>query len=1147
MGSQHRSHGLLVHGLEPRERYSAAVEVGMSALSEVLGGLAYRARCAQLAAVGARLRGGGDPSAEEQLAGLLSHDDPWCRRQGVLLAVMGRRATSLVAMVEDPSRAVRCAALLGLCRVGDPSTLDALISTQSHRFAGRMLHHLARRGRTDVVDLILESRIETEKRWLQRLPLASDAVVARHLERLDEHGGRAAWAALARRHPGRCADFLVGHIAGTPHLDSRIKWRALGLIQVLCLASPAAGSRVVGALLDAGLGPSQVSAALQICAAHEPLATYQQLRARQEASPPTRPPGIFAYVSFKRPSLLGSDALAWLVRHAPTCLPEGSGGRLWWKRLDPDAQRQVLDSWLDGGSGTWGGFLFAMVDPSGPHAARRERAYARWRAAVVDQNGVIDFYRLRGLPRGDREREARRFLSAHAWLRTRPERRIGYAGLLGFEEAESCLTHWLRHPEGEERARGLGTLLSTVAHDRAAVGRALAAVRARRHEQDPVRQAMLDQLAALPPSRFPAELLDEVEAVVDEALAAADLSSATAYRAEQLLWRVLIAEPERAAGAWERVLRVRGGLTGFGTLRLLGEGQLRAFDAVIATLAMRWAASERVGALLTVAAGVGRLLPELPGVLAALERIVRDVPRMHEVGMALGVIEQHAPKRLYTLIPELVRADPSFALLPTVARHVSCHRQDLLDPLLEDGPLLGRFASGKSRSVFAFDRGLERWSSRHQCIYAAQLLQVVTDPDRDVPACRDALERRGQLTWAPASPLLALVDDERPAVVELVLRSLPGLDRGEGLPVLLDCLGDARARVAIYALRQCLARMPRNQVLQYLRAVPMTKVSVAKETIRLFGELGGRAAYPELLRLAAKPLHRDVRIALLRALWDHLDREPTWPILAVAVDDPDPVVASRIAQIPHGRLSSDQEARLIPLLARLLARPEPEARRALLSTISHAALRDESRALWGVVRGHLATPDPSEAALALHTALVRMRPEEAPALAEAILAARHDVRRFLALIERLTQRLGPWAPPTVQAVAEGVVAGLMDEPTFAPDRLALLARVEDTDGVAVELERLEGRGWLSFDVMVVASEVVRRVASPDLLDGRFRGSSSPRLRRVGLAALVEAARLQQGWISPRRQSLRAYQADPDPSVCGPAARVFPPEEAADSP
>jgi hypothetical protein len=51
-------------------------------------------------------------------------------------------------------------------------------------------------------------------------------------------------------------------------------------------------------------------------------------------------------------------------------------------------------------------------------------------------------------------------------------------------------------------------------------------------------------------------------------------------------------------------------------------------------------------------------------------------------------------------------------------------------------------------------------------------------------------------------------------------------------------------------------------------------------------ELPSQAAYPELIAWDAKNLHRDVRVSLLRALWEHLEREETWSILeGAAISD----------------------------------------------------------------------------------------------------------------------------------------------------------------------------------------------------------------------------------------------------------------------
>ena len=58
------------------------------------------------------------------------------------------------------------------------------------------------------------------------------------------------------------------------------------------------------------------------------------------------------------------------------------------------------------------------------------------------------------------------------------------------------------------------------------------------------------------------------------------------------------------------------------------------------------------------------------------------------------------------------------------------------------------------------------------------------------------------------------------------------LDARQGVPVLIEALGDNRARFAIYALRKVFSELAREDALAELRAVPTTKVTVAKEVLR---------------------------------------------------------------------------------------------------------------------------------------------------------------------------------------------------------------------------------------------------------------------------------------------------------------------------
>ena len=62
----------------------------------------------------------------------------------------------------------------------------------------------------------------------------------------------------------------------------------------------------------------------------------------------------------------------------------------------------------------------------------------------------------------------------------------------------------------------------------------------------------------------------------------------------------------------------------------------------------------------------------------------------------------------------------------------------------------------------------------------------------------------------------------------MVIRALGRMDARQGVPTLLDALGDARARWAVYALRASLMDLPPARVLEVMRTVPLVKVTVAK-------------------------------------------------------------------------------------------------------------------------------------------------------------------------------------------------------------------------------------------------------------------------------------------------------------------------------
>jgi hypothetical protein len=92
--------------------------------------------------------------------------------------------------------------------------------------------------------------------------------------------------------------------------------------------------------------------------------------------------------------------------------------------------------------------------------------------------------------------------------------------------------------------------------------------------------------------------------------------------------------------------------------------------------------------------------------------------------------------------------------------------------------------------------------------------------------------------------------------------------------------------------------MSKPDVLKVLKAVPMNKVTVTKEIVRLIRELDTEEALEHLWGLDKSELHADVRVALFRALWSYSEHDEPWRIFARAAQDSDPETAKAVSTIP---------------------------------------------------------------------------------------------------------------------------------------------------------------------------------------------------------------------------------------------------------
>ncbi len=1008
-----------------------------------------------------------------------------------------RDGAALVALCADPSRTVARAALGILCDVGDDETLLAALHALPARGAVKALFW-SRRRRQGVVDRYVAARAEAgdEAAW-PMAALGSDAAVGRHFTAAAERGGAVFWRRLAVLHPLRASTEMKARLDAASAPDGLLFANARAVIGILSKRQPDLALPVAAALrrhVRLALTP------LDVLAARRPVAVADLLLGSDEAW----------WLSFERQAhRLGVARCLALFRRGPHHLGDAAK---WLARL-PAADRA---------------------------AAYRELAPA-WTAA----DGVVPAPVLRCLPAPLRADEARRVIGLPA-LAARPLQRLPYAGLLPWDEAREQVKAWLAHPEAENRAAALAALCEATRFDRTRLGDLLELLAARKHEQDPVRLVFLGALNALPPGRWLADHLPGLARIIRDALDAADLSGGSVAALGRLVFGLLPFHPEWAAGQLAELTRERGfpGWTG----RPLTPGEVRRIAPPLTPIIHTWLGREDEGRLVSLASTVGRWLPEWPALVGVLERLIDAAAHQHTSSSAMALLVGHVRAERERVVTAALARDGSWVLQPAVHNYLNARRQDLLTPFLGNRTYSGRFSTGRVRNVLPLASGLHRWTDTQQETFAGSLAEIAKPPARakDAQVTGDVLHAVRRLSALPApgpERLATLARDGRPAVREAAVRALGRLDARQGIPELLDALSDDRARFAVYALRQALCDLPPARVLAVIRGVPLGKVTVAKEAIRLAGELGGPAALVWFAELDGQPLHRDVRGALLRALWDHLERPEAWAILDSSTASPDAGVVIGLARIQVGRASEEARGRVAGLLRRLLDHPEPTVRIAVLGRLADQPAPDPRRALLGAALGTLSSAVPDELAAGLRAALASATDADAPAFAAAftrLLPRRRELAAAVDLFAVQTAALGE----RLVAVRSAVLAAAEADAAVTALQIRLAAARHNAVGFATWVSGLVGTARWHAGTQTAVLDALAGVGRPaetlEAAEAGWAASPDPAARWMALRLLTRVAAVQ-GWSAGRRERLRRYQADASVMVADEAGLIFPPE------
>lgn len=1031
----------------------------------------------------------------------LARTDVYGRMLALAACFGSRDEAHAVRAMTDPSRQIRRRAIvLVALHADDAQALDALrVLPPAERLA--LLRQLRRRGRTAPADALLDELAARDDEELDRLvAYGSAAALARNLEVASRRGGSGFWARLARQDPDLTARALLERAEAAGPADDRLRFDANAALRTLAAARPDAALRLLTAL-----------------ARRFPLG-----RLALEPLVPRRPAGVAdlllasndeVVIDLSRVAHRLDDArLMALLRRWPGVLALRPR---WLRRLAPERRRAAF-----------------------------EVAGLAWR----DVEGCIDSRVVGLLPRDLREAEARRHWSLAA-LATRPSERFPYAALLPWPEARGALDPWLGHPDGSLRAEALSALAGAVRFHRDRLAEFLALAEARRNEQDPVRLAMIHALAALPLACWTAGRLDELGRILRAALDAADLSHATASAAFELVVRLLPHHPAWSVAWLETLVRERGEVLLYGLDARLTDADVRRVEPALTPVLTAWRSREREPQLLGLATALGRRLRAFDALRAILERVVRETQTQWVATSALALLARHDRARLAALVPALVADDPSWATQAIVYGYLHRRRQDLLTPFLGRQAYRGRFSTGQTRFVLPLSGGFFRWTPAQQATFATTLEEVTRlgDPLRDLPSVIQAVGQLAALPTAGLARLGELASDPRPAVRDAALRALGRLDADEGVPVLLEAMGDDRARVAIYALRRAVLGMPAAHALGVLRVVPREKVTVAKEVVRLVGEFPGDESFALLREFASRALHRDVRVALLRAYWGHLGRPEVWDAFEQAASEPDPALLSGVVRIPADRLAPPARRRLAALLERLLDHPEPTVRLEILHRCAAEPVGDPERRLLARLLAAVRSVLPDERRAAAEAVVAACAANDAARVADAVRGLAADRRALRELARALREgvefdrtRLGP----VVRAVLEALDA---DAPT-AGLRVELAADTLSGTELAGWLADLAGSGALHADAVTAAVLAFDSAAGRpdagglDAVEDALARHPDDRLRRLAVAALVARAGHGPGWDADRLARLHAYRDDPSPLVAAAAQFTFPAEE-----
>lgn len=1085
-----------------RDALKLSSEKAMARFQEFIEGATHRQRFAAAVELGRlTLIEGSDGQRAREIVSSMRQGN-FAQRYVALNSCYGSRDTEhIVESVADRSETLRTVARSMIAIYGSDAEVRKTfeLSTRANRQA--FLRQLKKRKRWAVVDQILESlEISSLSEFATLLPYGSLNFVTSHWPRIEKQCSSIDWERLARNQREFCFERMIALVDATPDFDSRVVANAVAVIEVLSKARFAGAMQLVEALL-------RISS-LSRLAVHPMLRAFPSQTARLAVGDTDR-----VYLDFLTtyPKIEDHDLLLELIKR----YPPRYGIVPILKKLPAVARRKVYDE------------LSAM-----------------WRS---DGDGVIEEAILELMPTDIRVREARAHLALES-LHAHPQIRMQYAPLLPWQEAGEVLKPYLGDPDVQLRMVAWSSLIVALRYHRDELSGVLDQIKQSKRELDPIKQTIFESLSKLPPVIYKSEHLAALASVIQDALDSKDLSVNTAYFIESLLLSLMPFYPEWAATRIAHVSQERGDRGRYGNTWRINEQQALQIEAKIVPVLQQWSRKEYESFVITTANLLGKRLKVTKQILKLLRDIVLDGGQQSSREEAFSLLRRNAFESLRELIPLMLQKDSSWGTKQDVVDYMVRYRQDLLTPFLGTKKHKGRFHSGRNCVVPNLSHRAIFLSAGQQKIYVEALDSMASNDDSRRFENFFVISNLSKIPDLPVKYLTRFL--QRPAEAHKAIQALGLLDEGGGVPLLVESLDDpALASVAIYALRKRLLKMPDEEAIKIILSASRDQVTIFKEVVRLLGEVGSEEAYAELLLIAEMNLHRDVRVALLRALWNHLDRSESWQILQHAVNEPEEVVAYTAVRTPDYGLSAEGRDALLSLLHGGLIHQSPRVRLKTLERLSRMPVSDPSLKLLDAIIDSLGSAVPEECRRAGFVLTDSYAHKSLIALPNAATAVMHKRLNIKTLIECIEGSLNFQRSRIVQGVYP-TIAALEEDPLTLTLRARLAVVSMPWHQLAQWLKDLDDRKQLHPDLIHEVGSQLKQSLRHDFeqvveLETELRKTDSDPLKRIALYALeAQCEEELDGWNAERLERLESFRRDSSPYIAEVAQFILPEAEEA---